>query len=188
MPLYSLMQHINFVSEVDWSNTSIQSNTLKNKSRPKSLYPILWKTKRIKSSINQLLIFPNPIKDNWRPYRPKKLITQTPYNPLNRGFFSYLALNKNLDDIFTHFIEDKVAKSHIYSTFAAVDKPCVKSADMKKYLSEKNALTVMVSLFCFVMMILSLASKQSLWETIAFALAFSFSVEIICHRTKENNN
>jgi hypothetical protein len=57
---------------------------------------------------------------------------------------------------------------------------------MKKYLSEKNALTVMVSLFCFVMLILSIFRQQSLWETIAFGLAFSFSVEIICHRTKEN--
>jgi hypothetical protein len=57
---------------------------------------------------------------------------------------------------------------------------------MKKYLSEKNALTVVVSLFCFVMMILSFAMKQSLWESIAFALAFSFSVELICYRTREN--
>lgn len=58
---------------------------------------------------------------------------------------------------------------------------------MKKYLSEKNALTVVVSCFCFIMMIISLANKESMWETIAFALAFSFSVEIICHRTKENS-
>jgi hypothetical protein len=57
---------------------------------------------------------------------------------------------------------------------------------MKKYLSEKNALTVMVSLFCFIMMIVSFAQGQSIWQTVAFALAFSFSVEIICHRTKEN--
>lgn len=57
---------------------------------------------------------------------------------------------------------------------------------MKKYLSEKNALTVMVSIFCFVMMIVSIANKESLWEALAFALAFSLSVEVICHRTKEN--
>jgi hypothetical protein len=57
---------------------------------------------------------------------------------------------------------------------------------MKKYISEKNALTVMVSLFCFVMMILAFVKQQSLWEGIAFALAFSFSVEVICHRAKEN--
>ncbi|HWJ29162.1 MAG TPA: hypothetical protein VNS32_21660 [Flavisolibacter sp.] len=57
---------------------------------------------------------------------------------------------------------------------------------MKKYLNEKNALTVMVSLFCFVMMILAFVKQQSLWEGIAFALAFSFSVEVICHRAKEN--
>ncbi|SHF43635.1 hypothetical protein SAMN05444008_1082 [Cnuella takakiae] len=58
---------------------------------------------------------------------------------------------------------------------------------MKKYFSEKNALTVMVSLFCFIMMIVSFVKEQSLWQAIAFALAFSFSIEIICHRTKENS-
>lgn len=58
---------------------------------------------------------------------------------------------------------------------------------MKKYFSEKNALTVMVSLFCFIMMIVSFVKGQSLWQAIAFALAFSFSIEIICHRTKENS-
>jgi hypothetical protein len=57
---------------------------------------------------------------------------------------------------------------------------------MKKYLSEKNALTVMVSLFCLVMTIVSLVKGQSVWEAVAFALAFSFSVELICHRAKEN--
>ncbi len=56
---------------------------------------------------------------------------------------------------------------------------------LKKYVSEKNALTVMVCLFCFVMVFIAL-SKGSLWETVAFALAFSFSVEIICHRAKES--
>jgi hypothetical protein len=58
---------------------------------------------------------------------------------------------------------------------------------MKKYLSEKNALTVMVSLFCLIMMFVSFIKQQSMWETIAFALAFSFSIELICHRTKENS-
>jgi hypothetical protein len=57
---------------------------------------------------------------------------------------------------------------------------------MKKYLSEKNALTVMVSLFCLVMMFIALVSKQSYWEAIAFGLAFSFSIEVVCHRAKEN--
>ena len=57
---------------------------------------------------------------------------------------------------------------------------------MKKYLSEKNALTVVVSLFCFIMMIIAVANKESLLEALAFALAFSFSIEIICHRAKEN--
>lgn len=57
---------------------------------------------------------------------------------------------------------------------------------MKKYLSEKNALTVVVSLFCLVMMFIALINKQSFWEAIAFALAFSFSIEVVCHRAKEN--
>jgi len=58
---------------------------------------------------------------------------------------------------------------------------------MRKYFSEKNALTVMVSLFCFVMMLVSLFKVESIWQAVAFALAFSFSVELICHRTKEQN-
>ena len=58
---------------------------------------------------------------------------------------------------------------------------------MKKYFSEKNALTIMVSLFCFVMMIIAFVKEQSLWQGIAFALAFSFSVEVIQHRVKERN-
>ncbi|MGE5519150.1 MAG: hypothetical protein ACM3VS_04410 [Candidatus Dadabacteria bacterium] len=58
---------------------------------------------------------------------------------------------------------------------------------MKKYFTEKNALTVMVSAFCFVMMLLAFFKEQSIWQGIAFALAFSFSVEVICHRAKENN-
>jgi hypothetical protein len=82
------------------------------------------------------------------------------YNFFLRQFEIFLAKSKNL------------CKIHLFV--------------MKKYLSEKNALTVMVSLFCLVMLILSIIKQQSLWETIAFALAFSFSVEIICHRTKEN--
>jgi hypothetical protein len=56
---------------------------------------------------------------------------------------------------------------------------------MKKYFSEKNALTVVASLFCLSMMIVALIKDQSLWEAIGFALAFSFSVEVICHRAKE---
>ena len=59
---------------------------------------------------------------------------------------------------------------------------------LKKYFTEKNALTVMACLFCFVMMILALVKKQSLWEATAFALAFSFSIEVICHRAKEQKN
>jgi hypothetical protein len=57
---------------------------------------------------------------------------------------------------------------------------------MRKYFSEKNALTVMVSLFCLVMIFISFFKMESIWQAIAFALAFSFSVEIICHRTREN--
>ena len=56
---------------------------------------------------------------------------------------------------------------------------------MKQYFTEKNALTVMVSIFCFVMMIIAFVKEHSLWQGIAFALAFSFSVEVICHRSKE---
>ncbi|HUC81963.1 MAG TPA: hypothetical protein VMR70_13690 [Flavisolibacter sp.] len=58
---------------------------------------------------------------------------------------------------------------------------------MKKYFSEKNALTIMVSLFCFVMMLIAFFKDQSIWQGIAFALAFSFSIEVIQHRTKEQS-
>ena len=58
---------------------------------------------------------------------------------------------------------------------------------MKKYLSEKNALTVIASLFCLIMIMVSLLVRESIWEAVAFALAFSFSVEVICHRAKENS-
>ncbi|RYY59713.1 hypothetical protein [Flaviaesturariibacter aridisoli] len=57
---------------------------------------------------------------------------------------------------------------------------------MKKYFSEKNALTVVVCLFCLIMMFVAFFVKESLWETIAFALAFSFAVETLCHRVREN--
>jgi len=56
----------------------------------------------------------------------------------------------------------------------------------RKYLTEKNALTVMASLFCFTMMVVSFG-KQAWLECTAFALAFSFSIEVICHRAKERN-
>jgi hypothetical protein len=36
------------------------------------------------------------------------------------------------------------------------------------------------------MMIISLVKSQSIWQAVAFALAFSFSVELICHRAREN--
>ncbi len=57
---------------------------------------------------------------------------------------------------------------------------------MRKYFIEKNALTVMVALFCFIMMIKAIVVNASLWEAIAFALAFSLAVEVICHRAKES--
>ena len=60
------------------------------------------------------------------------------------------------------------------------------SPQFRKYFTEKNALTIMVSLFCFTMMLVSFG-KEAWWESIAFALAFSFSVEVICHRAKEKN-
>jgi hypothetical protein len=56
---------------------------------------------------------------------------------------------------------------------------------MKQYFSERNALTVTVSIFCFVMMIIAFVKDHSIWQGIAFALAFSFSIEVICHRSKE---
>jgi hypothetical protein len=55
---------------------------------------------------------------------------------------------------------------------------------MKRYFSEKNALTVITSGFCMIMTIVS-ALNQNVWQAVAFALAFSFSVELICHRAKE---
>lgn len=63
---------------------------------------------------------------------------------------------------------------------------CKNPLNMKKYFSEKNALTVSACAFCFVMMIISVATGQSIWQALAFALAFSFAVENICHRTREN--
>ncbi|MGZ5287357.1 MAG: hypothetical protein ACXWV0_03250 [Flavisolibacter sp.] len=59
--------------------------------------------------------------------------------------------------------------------------------NVRRYFSEKNALTVMVALFCLIMMIVSFFKGNSFWEAIAFALAFSLAVEVICHRAKENN-
>ena len=58
---------------------------------------------------------------------------------------------------------------------------------MKKYLSEKNALTVMVALFSLIMMIKAFVTKASIWEAVAFGLAFSMAVEVICHRAKERS-
>jgi hypothetical protein len=60
-----------------------------------------------------------------------------------------------------------------------------KLSPLRKYFSEKNALTVMTSLFCFIMLVIAII-KEDLWLSIAFALAFSFSVEVICHRVKGN--
>ena len=57
---------------------------------------------------------------------------------------------------------------------------------MKQYFSERNALTVSVSIFCFVMMIIAFFKDHSIWQGIAFALAFSFSIEVIQHRAKES--
>jgi hypothetical protein len=57
---------------------------------------------------------------------------------------------------------------------------------MKKYFTEKNALTVMASLFCLIMIFVAIFKYESIWQAVAFALAFSFSVEVICHRAREN--
>lgn len=59
--------------------------------------------------------------------------------------------------------------------------------NLRKYFSEKNALTVMVAIFCFIMMIVSFFKTESIWEAVAFGLAFSLAVEVICHRAKENH-
>jgi hypothetical protein len=56
---------------------------------------------------------------------------------------------------------------------------------LRKYFSEKNALTIMTSLFCLVMTIVGIV-KEDIWLAIGFALAFSFSVEVISHRIREN--
>jgi len=56
----------------------------------------------------------------------------------------------------------------------------------RKYFSEKNALTVMASIFCLGMTIIGIV-KGDLWLAVAFALAFSFAIEVICHRSKERN-
>jgi len=56
---------------------------------------------------------------------------------------------------------------------------------MKKYFTEKNALTVMVAIFSLIMMVKAIIVKTSLWEAVAFGLAFSLAVEVICHRAKE---
>jgi glycopeptide antibiotics resistance protein len=37
------------------------------------------------------------------------------------------------------------------------------------------------------MMLIAFFKDQSLWQGIAFGLAFSFSVEVIQHRSKESN-
>ena len=94
-------------------------------------------------------------------------------------------VNKSLGDNFS-----QLAEVHCIYIIPGINlrsyEPCYKPDRMKKYLSEKNALTVMVSLFCLIMMIISLVKNQSIWQVVAFALAFSFSVELICHRAKEN--
>jgi hypothetical protein len=43
----------------------------------------------------------------------------------------------------------------------------------------------MVAIFSLIMMIKAFIVKASLWEAIAFGLAFSLAVEVICHRSKE---
>ena len=70
--------------------------------------------------------------------------------------------------------------------FVAVEGKLPKTYKMKRYLSERNALTVIASLFCLIMIIIAVVIRGSIWEAVAFALAFSFSVEVICHRAKEN--
>jgi hypothetical protein len=56
---------------------------------------------------------------------------------------------------------------------------------LRKYFSEKNALTAMTSLFCLVMTVVGIV-KEDIWLTLGFALAFSFSMEVMSHRIREN--
>ena len=93
--------------------------------------------------------------------------------------------NPILNDRNARFTEEQATHLRCRLSFAFPGPS--KSIQMKKYFTEKNALTVMVALFCLVMMIKSFFQKESLWEAVAFALAFSLSIEVICHRTKENN-
>jgi hypothetical protein len=43
----------------------------------------------------------------------------------------------------------------------------------------------MVAIFSLIMMIKAFIVKASLWEAVAFGLAFSLAIEVICHRAKE---
>jgi uncharacterized membrane protein YagU involved in acid resistance len=92
--------------------------------------------------------------------------------------------NKILVEEIIPSIEAIKEKRHSYFIFANLLVSC-KSTAMKKYFTEKNALTVMVALFSLIMMIKAFFTKASLWEAIAFGLAFSLAVEVICHRAKE---
>jgi hypothetical protein len=95
-------------------------------------------------------------------------------------------INKNLVDVLGVLADLKHWKNPHYDIFGHMKQAVsTLTSQLKKYFSEKNALTVMVSLFCFVMMIISIVNNTSIWEAVAFALAFSFSVELICHRTRE---
>lgn len=92
-------------------------------------------------------------------------------------------------ECFAHFNEGGELQQNtaviFVDTTSRVESTILTFEQMKQYFTEKNALTVMVSIFCFIMMIIAFVKEQSLWQGIAFALAFSFSVEVICHRSKE---
>jgi hypothetical protein len=92
--------------------------------------------------------------------------------------------NKILVEENIQSIEAIEEKRHSDFIFAYLLVSC-KSTAMKKYFTEKNALTVMVALFSLIMMIKAFFTKASLWEAIAFGLAFSLAIEVICHRAKE---
>jgi hypothetical protein len=95
-----------------------------------------------------------------------------------------LTYNKILVEEIFPSIEGRIEKMALQSIFANLLVSC-KSTKMKKYFTEKNALTVMVALFSLIMMIKAFVVKASLWEAVAFGLAFSLAVEVICHRSKE---
>jgi hypothetical protein len=108
-----------------------------------------------------------------------------PYKPLKSSAGNTF---RELAEVFAGFADeatDLVALPPTFDSTISRVESLFNSNEMKQYLTEKNALTVSVSVFCFIMMIIAFVKDHSIWQGIAFALAFSFSIEVICHRAKE---